>query len=134
MATSLEKKSSLPEPRDPDYLMHTPECGNGTVLSANSTTDGGLRRTLGNRQIQLIAIGGSIGTAIFITIRNALVNSGPGSLIIAFILHNIILAFVNNCMAEMAIYMPVDGGFIRLASKWVDPAWGFMAGLELLSL
>lgn len=31
-------------------------------------------------------------------------------------------------MAEMATLMPVSGGFIRLAGKWVDDAWGFMAG------
>ena len=31
-------------------------------------------------------------------------------------------------MAEMSILMPVSGGFIRLAGKWVDDAFGFMAG------
>ncbi|CAG7916439.1 unnamed protein product [Penicillium olsonii] len=118
------KKSTIPQPEDPPTF--DPEVESGTV--STSTVDGGLRRTLGNRQIQLIAVGGSIGTAIFITIGTALAHSGPGSLILAFVCQNIILAFVNNCMAEMTVYMPVDGGFIRLASKWVDPAWGFMAG------
>lgn len=28
----------------------------------------------------------------------------------------------------MTTYMPVSGGFIRLAGKWVDEAFGFMAG------
>lgn len=86
-----------------------------------------LHRALGNRQIQLIAIGGSIGTALFVTIGSTLSNSGPGSLLLAFLLHNIILGCVNSCMAEMAVFMPVSGGFIRMASKWVDEAWGFMA-------
>lgn len=95
MAPDLEKKSSMPQTGD------SPEFGSGTL--STSTDDSGLRRTLGNRQIQLIAIGGSIGTAIFITIGTALAHSGPGSLIIALILHNIILAFINNCMAEMGI-------------------------------
>lgn len=31
-------------------------------------------------------------------------------------------------MAEMAIAYPVSGGFIRMAGKWVDDAFGFMAG------
>lgn len=35
---------------------------------------------------------------------------------------------MNNCMAEMTTYMPVSGGFIRLAGHWVDDAFGFMAG------
>lgn len=97
-------------------------------ISGDMAHGSGLHRTLGNRQIQLIAIGGSIGTAIFVTIGLALSNSGPGNLLIAFVLHNIVLACVNSCIAEMTVFMPVGGGFIRLASKWVDDAWGFMAG------
>ncbi|TKA83951.1 hypothetical protein B0A55_00184 [Friedmanniomyces simplex] len=77
-----------------------------------------LRRRLGNRQIQLIAIGGSIGTALF----------GPGSLFLAYLIYSCMLALVNNCMAEMTILMPVSGGFIRMAGHWVDDALGFMAG------
>jgi amino acid transporter len=87
-----------------------------------------LQRRLGNRQIQLIAIGGSIGTALFVSINSGLYHGGPGSLLIAYTLYSIMLGLVNNCAAEMTIYMPVSGGFIRLAGKWVDEAFGFMAG------
>ncbi|KAK5098858.1 hypothetical protein LTS08_006236 [Lithohypha guttulata] len=87
-----------------------------------------LQRRLGNRQIQLIAIGGSIGTALFVSIGGGLARGGPGSLFIAYTLHSIMLGFVNNCMAEMATLHPVSGGFIRMAGKWVDDAFGFMAG------
>ena len=38
------------------------------------------------------------------------------------------MGLVNNCIAEMATYMPVTGGFIRLAGHWVDESFGFMAG------
>lgn len=38
------------------------------------------------------------------------------------------MLLVNNAMAEMAIFMPINAPFIRHASKWVDEAWGFMAG------
>ncbi|KAE8385918.1 amino acid permease-domain-containing protein [Aspergillus alliaceus] len=98
----------------------------GTVLG--SEVHAGLQRRLGNRQIQLVAIGGSIGTALFVTIGDALRKSGPGSLLLAFSVYNVMLALVNNCMAEMSTYMPVSGGFIYLASKWVDDAVGFMVG------
>jgi yeast amino acid transporter len=87
-----------------------------------------LQRHLGNRQIQLIAIGGSIGTALFVSINSGLYKGGPGSLFIAYALYSVMLAFVNNCTAEMSTYMPVSGGFIRLAGKWVDESFGFMAG------
>lgn len=88
----------------------------------------GLHRRLNNRQIQLIAIGGSIGTALFVSIGGGLAQGGPGSLLLAFILYPCILALVNNSIAEMTVYMPVSGGFVRLAGHWVDDAWGFMAG------
>ncbi|CAK7221276.1 hypothetical protein SCUCBS95973_004439 [Sporothrix curviconia] len=87
-----------------------------------------LQRRLKNRQIQLLAIGGSIGTALFLSIGNGLIRGGPGSLFIAYTLYSCVLGLINNCVAEMTVYMPVSGGFIRLAGKWVDDALGFMAG------
>ncbi|GKT52678.1 general amino acid permease agp2 [Colletotrichum tofieldiae] len=87
-----------------------------------------LRRHLTNRHIQLIAIGGSIGTALFISIGTGLERGGPASLLIGYTLHSIMVGFVNNGMAEMCTYMPVTGSFIRMAGKWVDESFGFMAG------
>ncbi|KAF2830227.1 hypothetical protein CC86DRAFT_368063 [Ophiobolus disseminans] len=87
-----------------------------------------LQRHLGNRQVQLIAIGGSIGTATFVSIANGLVKGGPGSLLLAYTLYTCMLGLVNNSMAEMASYMPVSGGFIRMAGHWVDESLGFWVG------
>lgn len=87
-----------------------------------------LHRHLGNRQIQLIAIGGSIGTATFVSISSGLVKGGPGSLFLAYTIYSCVLGLVNNCMAEMAVFMPVTGAFIRMAGRWVDESFGFMAG------
>ncbi|KAK7961050.1 amino acid permease/ SLC12A domain-containing protein [Apiospora saccharicola] len=111
------------------------EAGSGYVRNSDDVDTGhlvensdGLSRRLNNRQIQLIAIGGSIGTALFVSIGQGLYRGGPASLFIAYLLYSCILGLVNNCMAEMATYMPVSGGFIRMAGKWVDEAFGFMAG------
>jgi amino acid transporter len=87
-----------------------------------------LQRQLNNRQIQLIAIGGSIGTAIFVSIGSPLATAGPGNLLLGYTTYCIILALASNGIAEMTTYMPVSGGFITLAGKWVDEALGFMAG------
>ncbi|KAE8154873.1 amino acid permease/ SLC12A domain-containing protein [Aspergillus avenaceus] len=92
------------------------------------STDHDLQRRLGNRQVQLLAIGGTIGTALFVTIGNGLAAGGPGSLLVAFSLYCIVLACVNNCISEMTVLHPVPGGFIRLAGHWVDEALGFMVG------
>lgn len=107
---------------DVDFEEPTPSHG-----PAQSNADH-LQRQLGNRQIQLIAVGGSIGTALFVSIGDALHKGGPGSLLLAFALQSVIVACVNNCVAEMTVLFPVSGGFIRMAGKWVDDALGFMAG------
>lgn len=96
----------------------------GTVIENSDQ----LKRNLGNRQIQLIAIGGSIGTATFVSITAGLTKGGPGSLFLAYTIYSCMLALVNNCMAEMAVYMPVSGAFIRMADRWVDKSFGFLAG------
>jgi amino acid transporter len=88
----------------------------------------GLKRRLSGRQIQMVTIGGSIGTALFVSIGSGLTAGGPGSLFIAFFIYSCFLALVNNCMAEMAVFMPVSGSFVRMGSKWVDEAFGFMLG------
>ncbi|RDW64085.1 amino acid transporter-like protein [Coleophoma crateriformis] len=87
-----------------------------------------LKRRLSGRQIQMITIGGSIGTALFVSIGSGLTAGGPGSLLIAFMMYCVWLAAVNNCIAEMCVFMPVSGSFIRMGSKWVDEAFGFMLG------
>lgn len=87
-----------------------------------------LQRHLGNRQIQLLAIGGAVGTALFISIGNGLAAGGPGSLFIAYFLWSFVVASVNNSITEMAVLQPVSGGFIRIAGYWFDDALGFMVG------
>lgn len=88
----------------------------------------GLHRSLNNRQIQWIAIGGSIGTALFVSIGWGLLEGGPGSLLLAFMFFSSIIAAMNSGIAEMVVFMPISGSFIRFAGKWVDEAFGFMAG------
>jgi amino acid transporter len=87
-----------------------------------------LHRSLSNRQIQWLALGGSIGTALFVSIGWGLLEGGPGSLFIAFVFYSAVIGSINSGLAEMTVYMPVAGGFLRFASKWVDDAFGFMAG------
>ncbi|KAL4894683.1 amino acid permease/ SLC12A domain-containing protein [Aspergillus ambiguus] len=121
MTPGVSEKSS-PEAR----RNYSSEISTGHVLGHGDAD--GLQRRLSQRPIQLISIGGSIGTALFVTIGEALTKAGPGGLLMAYGIYNVMLAMVNNSIAEMATYMPVSGGFIRLASKWVDDAVGFMVG------
>lgn len=120
MATTDSDKHSKTEP------YNTPPSLDEEVHMGDNPD--GLQRRLNNRQIQLIAIGGSIGTALFVSIGGGLAKGGPASLLIAFTLYPLVLALVNNSIAEMTVLYPVSGGFIRLAGHFVDDALGFMIG------
>lgn len=113
-----------------EELKKSESLNNASPLRSASVSDNSdqLQRSLNNRQIQLLAIGGSIGTALFVTIGTGLNSGGPGSLFIAYTLYSVMLGLVNNCIAEMTILQPVSGGFIRMAGKWADDALGFAAG------
>jgi amino acid transporter len=63
-----------------------------------------------------------------IAIGSGLYKGGSASLLIAFAIESLMVGMLNNYLAEMTTSMLVSGGFIRLAGKWVDEAWGFMAG------
>ena len=121
MSSGEDEKSNVHQKLE---VPGSPEVGD---LHSRDNADG-LHRKLNNRQIQLVAIGGSIGTALFVSIGTGLAKGGPGSLLLAFILYPLVLACVNNSMAEMTVLMPISGGFIRLAGNWVDDAFGFMVG------
>ncbi|KAF8695440.1 hypothetical protein AX14_001820 [Amanita brunnescens Koide BX004] len=87
-------------------------------------------RKLKNRHIQMIGLGGTIGTALFVQISSVLVKGGPGSLFVAFALWSTFILAVNNCLSEMVTWMPISSPFIRFADHFVDPALGFAMGIN----
>jgi amino acid transporter len=119
---SDEKKYSGEFVRETNTTDHDVQHGSFTDNSDD------LQRHLGNRQIQLIAIGGSIGTALFVSVGGALNAGGPLGMLIAYAGYSCIIALINNSMAEMASFMPVSGGWVRMAGHWGDEALGFTAG------
>ncbi|KAF2761651.1 amino acid transporter [Pseudovirgaria hyperparasitica] len=85
-------------------------------------------RKLKPRHIQLIGIGGTIGTALYVQIGRPLIQGGPASLFIAYTIWCGFVLCVTLCMAEMATYLPISSPFIRFAGRFVDEAFGFAAG------
>ncbi|ANB12115.1 Agp2p [Sugiyamaella lignohabitans] len=91
-------------------------------------------RKLKSRHIQLIGIGGTIGTVLFVQLGSALSKGGPGSLFLAFFIWCFPILCITNSTAEMVTYLPLPSPFIRLAGRCVDPALEVMAGWNFFIL
>lgn len=76
-----------------------------------------------NRHIQLIALGGAIGTGLFLGVGPAVVLAGP-SVILGYALAGIIAFFIMRQLGEMVVEEPVSGSFSHFANKY----WGSFAG------
>lgn len=82
-----------------------------------------LKRGLSNRHIQLIALGGAIGTGLFLGIGPAAVLAGP-SVILGYAFAGLIAFFIMRQLGEMVVEEPVSGSFSHFAYKY----WGGFAG------
>ncbi|KAK5680641.1 histidine permease [Elasticomyces elasticus] len=96
--------------------------------AAANTANTPLQRSLKGRHLQMIAIGGSIGTGLFVGSGQALAYGGPASVVIAFILIGIMLYCTVHALGEMAVLFPVAGSFSAYSTRFLDPAWGFAMG------
>lgn len=91
--------------------------------------DGGqLRRGLKSRHLSMIAIGGALGTGLFVASGSTIATAGPGGALVAYIAVGIMVYFLMTSLGEMASYMPVAGSFSTYSARFVDPALGFAMG------
>lgn len=98
------------------------------ILLDNHADDAQYGRTvrgLSPRHVQLMAIGGSIGTGLFVGIGSVLSKAGPLSVVLGYLVWGIFFVWpCNLCVAEMCAYLPVRGSIFELAARFVDPALG----------
>lgn len=95
---------------------------------SSGTQGGHIERTLKTRHLTMIALGGSIGTGLFIASGSAITTAGPGGALIAYAVMGVMVYFLMTSLAEMATYIPLTGSFAAYASKFVSPATGFALG------
>jgi AAT family amino acid transporter len=74
-----------------------------------------LARKLSSRQVSMVAIGGTIGTGLFLGTGKSLATGGPASMLISYAIVGFIVFMTMLCLGEMAAFIPVAGSFCTFA-------------------
>lgn len=85
----------------------------------------GLQRSLSSSQMSMIAIGGAIGTGLFLGSGFAIGFAGP-SVLISYAIGAVIALLLMGCLAEMTVAHPTSGSFGAYAGYYISPWAGFM--------
>ncbi|GEN61376.1 L-asparagine permease [Acetobacter nitrogenifigens DSM 23921 = NBRC 105050] len=104
----------------------------GEGSSANATqgagvTEEGYHKGLGNRQVQMIAIGGAIGTGLFLGAGSRLQSAGP-SLAIVYLVCGAFSFFILRALGELVMYRPTSGSFVSYAQEFLGDKASYVAG------
>jgi amino acid transporter, AAT family len=121
----------------PDSTVHVIAGNNGKDIEGNVyapsfANDGDhpiiadkLARKLSARQVQMIALGGTIGTGLFLGTGKSLATGGPASMLIAYFIVGAIVFLTMLALGEMAAFVPIAGSFCTFAGRYVDDSLGF---------
>ncbi|KAI0133648.1 amino acid permease [Xylariales sp. AK1849] len=125
MAPPLEAADEKTTPPTEEVLSDGGElatAANGNVM------DDGLQRGLKNRHLQMIAFGGVVGASIWFGTGTAIAYSGPVGALICFFIIGVDVFFVMQSLGEMSTLFPIQGAFVELAGRFLDPAFAFSLG------
>lgn len=87
-----------------------------------------LKKSLKERHMTMIALGGTIGTGLFVAGGETVSTAGPGGALVAYGLIGIMVYFLMTSLGEMSTWLPASGSFGLYASRYVEPAFGFALG------
>ncbi|KAH7316635.1 amino acid permease/ SLC12A domain-containing protein, partial [Stachybotrys elegans] len=88
-----------------------------------------LQRGLKSRHIQFLALGGAIGTGLFIGSGRVLAQTGPGPLFLGYCSMMIVVWLIMGALAEMVVYLPLRGITVPyLVNRYLDPSLAFASG------
>ena len=90
-------------------------------------TEDGLQQGLNKRHIRMIAIGGAIGTGLFLGAGRAIHDAGP-ALILVYAITGVFIFIIMRALGELLLYRPVTGSFAEYAKEFLGPAYGFVTG------
>ncbi len=108
--------------------MTSPEPVDAIPNSAEKSSARQLQRRLQARHLNMIAIGGAIGTGLFVASGATISQAGPGGALVAYLLIGLMVWLVMQSLGEMAAYLPVAGSFQEYGTRYVSPSFGFAIG------
>lgn len=97
-------------------------------MAENGSEAPELKKSLKERHMTMIALGGTIGTGLFVAGGETISTAGPGGAIIAYGFIGIMVYFLMTSLGEMSTWLPASGSFGLYASRYVEPAFGFAIG------
>lgn len=89
--------------------------------------ESGYHKSMGNRQIQMIAIGGSIGTGLFLGTGGRLELAGP-ALALVYLVCGIFSFFILRALGELVLHRPSSGSFVSYAREFLGEKASYVAG------
>nr|BAA03148.1 unnamed protein product [Schizosaccharomyces pombe] len=92
-----------------------------------------LKRTLTARHIQMIGIGGAIGTGVWVGSKNTLREGGAASVLICYSLVGSMVLMTVYSLGELAVAFPINGSFHTYGTRFIHPSWGFTLGWNYLA-
>lgn len=84
-----------------------------------------MQRRLSSRQMQMIALGGTIGVGLFMGSGSTIKWTGP-SVLIAYIISGVFLYLIMRALGEMLYVRPTTGSFATFASEYMHPVFGYL--------
>ncbi|KAJ3063514.1 hypothetical protein HDU99_004803, partial [Rhizoclosmatium hyalinum] len=98
------------------------------LISLPAPDEPKLKRRLLARHLEMIAIGGAIGTGLLLRSGTSIAQAGPVGALLCFAIVGLQVFGVIAGIGEMATLLPVEGGFSQFPSRFVHKSLGFAMG------
>lgn len=129
MSARRHARDDAPQPDPVEQLENTRErlADEATAVQDFSTEERGYHRGLRPRQIQMIAIGGAIGTGLFMGAGGRLASSGP-ALVFVYALCGVFAFLILRALGELVLHRPSSGSFVSYAREFFGEKTAYAAG------
>jgi L-asparagine permease len=97
------------------------------TVSSLDAEQAGYKKTLGRRQVQMIAIGGAIGTGLFLGSASRLHSTGP-ALLLSYAVVGVIAYFLMRSLGELVLHRPTSGAFVSYMREFFGEAGAYVTG------